>query len=112
MQNTNLDKPRHFLTLILILGLGLLGLAGCEGYGCGEGIVYDAKTKKPLDSVFCVSNSQEKIYTDSSGKYNLCGPFGGCMPHCPDVVIEFSKTGYKSQKVTNPNKVNIYLEKE
>ena len=114
MKNKNLNPKKigKFFPFTLILILGILILSGCEGETCGDGIVYDSMTKLPLDSVLCASNGSDKIYTDSLGKYYLCGPFGGCMSGCPDVVIEFSKKGFKSQKVTNPNKSDIYLEKE
>ena len=114
MQNSNLNysKIRWIYILNSVLILGFLVLIGCEGERCGQGIVYDSKTKVPLDSVLCTSNGSDKIYTDSIDKYYLCGPFGGCIGGCPDVEIEFSKSGYKSQKVTNPNKSDIFLEKE
>jgi hypothetical protein len=39
--------------------------------------------------------------------------FGGLQTDCPDIVIEFSKQGYKSRKITNPKQEDtIYLEKE
>jgi hypothetical protein len=101
----------QFIACILIMILGLTILYGCEGYNCGEGIVYDSKTKLPLDSVLCISNGGDKIYTDTTGKFNLCGPFGGCVNGCPKLEIDFTKKGYKSQKITKEFK-SIYLEKE
>lgn len=119
MKNNDLTKQRIHIQIIIRVAIitltisGFIMIVSCEGYRCGEGIVYDSQTNLPLDSVLCkVSKGDEKVYTDSTGKYNLCNPFGGCVPDCPDIVIEFSKTGYKSQKVTNPNKSDIYLEKE
>lgn len=91
----------------------LVFLSGCEGYRCGDGTVLDADTRLPLDSVFCeVLTGSEQMVTDSSGDFSLCNPFGGCMP-CPDIEIEFSRAGYSSQLVTNPDHDRIILlEKE
>jgi hypothetical protein len=110
-KSLNSNKIGQFVSLTLILILGLLILSKCEGSECGVGTVYDSKSKIPLDSVLCVSNGGDTIYTDTTGNFNLCGPFGGCTFGCPKVEIDFSKKGYKSQKVTNEFK-NIYLEKE
>ena len=94
---------------------GLIGLiafvCSCEGYKCGEGMVKDSLSKKPLDSVFCkVSNGHNEMYTDTTGKFNLCNDFGGCMP-CKDVTIEFSKKGYSTVITTNPDNSIIFLKK-
>ena len=83
-------------------------LASCEGYMCGEGIISDSQTNQPLDSVFCkVLTGEEIQYSDSLGHYGVCNRFGGCVPSCPDIVVEFSKAGYKTKKVTNPKNVRL-----
>jgi len=85
---------------------------GCEGYNCAEGVVIDALSKEPLDSVFCnVITGSEEIYTDSSGIYDVCNNFGGCVPDCADIVVEFSKVGYKTIQLENPGTDSIYLER-
>ena len=94
-------KFNKFNVLISGLAIILSILSGCEGVSCGIGTVYDSKTLAPLDSVLCVSNGNEQLLTDSTGNFDLCGPFGGCtLGGCPEVEIEFSKAGYQSQKVT------------
>jgi hypothetical protein len=90
---------KKFLPFILALFLSIL--SGCEGVSCGMGRVYDSSTLLPLDSVLCVSNGNEQLQTDSTGSFDLCGPFGGCtFGGCPDVEIEFSRAGYQSQYLT------------
>ena len=98
-------------SILVILSL----FTNCEGSKCGKGTVRDAITDKPLDSVLCKidrKNSTTQVYTDSVGKFELCGPFGGCVPDCPDINIEFTKKGYKTQIITNPWEEIIRLEKE
>ena len=87
-------------------------IVSCEGYRVGEGHIYESKTKVVLDSVKYKEISTDHIqYTDSTGHYYIEGPFGGCMSDCVDFDAEFSKSGYKSIKITNPDG-DIYLEKE
>jgi hypothetical protein len=39
--------------------------------------------------------------------------FGGFQTDCPDIVVEFSKEGYKVKEVTNLKQEDIiYLEKD
>jgi len=120
-KNSNLDREMdtivHFRNepslkcLILILGLTFL-LTSCEGYRCADGTIYDSVTKEPIDSVQCTLTNGFVQYSDSLGKYSICNPFGGCVPDCPDIIVEFSKIGYQTKIVTNPNKSDIFLDKE
>lgn len=106
-----INMRKIYCTLVLLsLSLSI----GCEGSTCADGIVYDAETNMPLDSVLYKRLGHRPIeeYTDSTGTYDMCGIFGGCAPDCPDVSIEFSKPGYVSQSYRNPGTKNIYLEKE
>lgn len=97
------------ITTITFL-FSLTSLTSCEGYSCGKGIIYDRQTNEPLDSVLCkVLTGSEIQYSDSLGHYEVCNPFGGCVPDCPDIVVEFSKNGYKPKKATNPR--DVFLEK-
>ncbi len=97
--------------LFLVILIPLFLLYACEGQRCGGGIVKDSATQLPLDSVFCkVTTGSNSMYTDSTGKYNLCGDFGGCMP-CKDITVEFSKKGYATQVTVNPDNETIYLKK-
>ena len=114
-QNRQVKIIIELKNLLYLIG-GLLAFflvtlfASCEGYRCAEGIIYDSQTIEPIDSVFCkVITGDETQYSDSLGFYDLCNPFGGCVPDCPDIVVEFSKTGYTTKKVTNPG--DIYLDK-
>lgn len=104
------DKFRIYSAVILI---PVLFSIGCEGETCADGIVYDAETKIPLDSVFYKSLGRYKdsAYTDTTGAYSMCGTFGGCVPDCPDLNMQFSKKGYVSQEHRNPDRKSIYMEK-
>ncbi|WP_459686430.1 hypothetical protein [Viscerimonas tarda] len=103
------QKQHSIFTLFMLFCLVLL--FGCEGYKCAIGTIYDSTTNQTIDSVKCVVlTGTETQFSDSIGKYSVCNDFGGCVPKCLDIQIEFSKTGYKTKIVINPN--NIYLEKE
>ncbi|MFD2908673.1 hypothetical protein ACFSX9_07975 [Flavobacterium ardleyense] len=90
----------------------VLALLSCEGEKGGDGIVFEKKTAIVLDSVMykCIETGEIK-YTDSLGSWEMYGLFGGCVSECPDFRVEFSKTGYVTKKITNPDG-NIYLDKE
>lgn len=93
------------------MGLFFL-LTSCEGEKGGDGIVYDKNTGLPLDSVSykCIETGKLK-YTDSLGNWEMYGPFGSCVSDCPDFNVEFSKSGYETQTIQNPDN-NIYLASE
>lgn len=71
------------------------------------------QTNKALDSVYCeVLTGVQTMYTDSTGKFDLCNRISGCVPDCKDITIRFSKIGYKSISVDNPvDDAIIYLER-
>jgi len=85
-------------------------LSSCEGYVDYKGIVYDAQTKAPLDSVKCVivTCSECIAYSDSLGNYYVTTGLVGCVPNCGEYEVEFSKPGYKTQTVKAPK--NVYLD--
>lgn len=90
----------------------LLLFSSCEGYKCGSGIVKDKITGLPLDSVSCEVLANKEIYlTDSTGKFDLCNPFGTCLLGCKDIVVTFKKNGYKVTSTVNPNEEIILLER-
>ncbi len=93
--------------------LSLTFFSGCEAYRCGEGVVVDQSKNLPLDSVFCkVTTGSQTIYTDSTGMFEVYNLFGGCLFGCKDIIIEFSKPGYKTIFKTNEEvRGTIYLEK-
>ncbi len=103
------------INILLIVLLPTLFLLGCEGYRCAKGIVKDKSTNLKLDSVLCyVTTSREVFYTDTSGAFNVCNRMGGCVGSkgCPDIIVEFSKPGYKSLLLKNPeDDMVVYLEK-
>jgi hypothetical protein len=101
---------KYFLLVTCLTFIaGLTLLSSCEGYSCGEGIIYDNQTKKPLDSVSCKVTGLDIEYSDNLGKYKICTHLAKCVPHCPDITVEFSKKGYKNKIVTNPK--DVYLDK-
>jgi hypothetical protein len=100
------------LFVVLITFLIATCLTSCEGYKCGTGTVFDKMTNKPIDSVFCeVQTGVQKMYTDSTGKFDLCNQISGCVPECKDIIISFSKDSYKTVTVENPEGAIIYMER-
>ena len=99
--------------IILLTFLIAIFITSCEGYRCGTGMVLDKATNKPLDSVHCeVLTGVQAMYTDSTGKFDLCNRISGCVPDCLDLTIKFSKNGYKSFSITNPGDESIiYMER-
>ena len=104
-------KRRLVLTVFICFLLSTF-FTGCEGYRCGTGQVVDKTTNKALDSVFCENlTGPQKIYTDRSGTFDLCNRISGCVPNCKDIRIRFSKNGYKTVTIENPEEnVVVYLE--
>lgn len=103
---------RPVVLLVLLAIVLVYALTSCEGYRCGNGTVLDKTTNKPLDSVFCeVMTGSKTMYTDSTGTFELCNPFGGCVPDCKDITIRFSKAGYKTVSTENPVEAVIFLER-
>lgn len=107
----NKNRKMNRLNLLIIISLGLFILSSCEGYQCAVGTVYDSSNNEPLDSVLCISNGGDELLTDSTGSFDVCGPFGGCVRECPEVEVNFSKDGYITQIKTD-NFESVYLEKE
>ncbi|MDR2836885.1 MAG: hypothetical protein LBV69_11990 [Bacteroidales bacterium] len=94
--------------------LSMLILYSCEGERCANGTVMESKSQSVLKDVKCYNiTSKEIIYTNENGQFSTCIHFLGFTRNEPDIIIEFSKYGYKTQTITNPveNSV-IYLEKE
>ena len=88
----------------------ITGCISCEGQSCARGDVKDQTSNLAIDSVYVhVINGTQTMYTDSSGKFGVCGEFGSCMSGCKDIVIEFSKSGYKTQTLQNPEPGIIVL---
>lgn len=105
MPTRNCLKSFVFITAV--------SLTSCEGYRSVHGIVKDKTTSLPIDSVFCKAlTSDAQFYTDSSGKFGLKNRMGGCVPHCKDIIIQFTKKGYKDLTLTNPTDTIFYLERQ
>lgn len=109
-------KQRNILSrkfFVVIFGFVLL-LSSCEGFVEYTGVIYDAQTQEPLDSVKCVMVAFKRDnlirYSDSVGIYHVSTPMVGCVPNCGEYDVEFSKQGYKTQIVKAPT--DIFLEKE
>ena len=76
----------------------------CEGNREANGYVKDQITNKPIDSVFVkVLSGTDETYTDSIGYYHVSNQFGGCVPNCKNIDVEFSKEGYQILQKTNPD---------
>lgn len=101
------------LTTLITATLFLILLPGCEGFRCAKGVVRDKLTGNVLDSVLVNAISgDKKSYTDANGKFGICNPLGGCMTHCKDIMVEFSKAGYKTFTLQNPeDSVVVQLER-
>ena len=108
--------PRFYskIFLIIIFGFAIVFLSNCEGFKCANGFVYDSVTKEPIDSVLCHANSgYNTIYTDSLGAFDVCNRMGSCNFGCKDISVTFSKKGYKTKVIENPNnEIKEYLDKE
>lgn len=97
-----------------ILLLPVLALTSCEGFRCSVGTVRDAQTHQPLDSVLLevLTKDNAASYTDSTGRFDVCNRMNGCVPDCKDIVVQFSKPGYVTQKIKNLDSADVLLVKE
>lgn len=78
-------------------------LLSCEGFRVAEGVVVDAYNLNPLDSVMVkVITAKNMIeYTDSLGQYSVTNRIASCVFGCEDIIVEFSKQGYKTLELKN-----------
>ena len=99
--------------LLTLISLYVIVVAtSCEGYRCGKGKVVDKVTNLPIDSVLCeVMTGNLAVYTDTAGNFKICNAMGGCVPKCKDIIIRFSKAGYKAISIENPDSTIVYLER-
>jgi len=99
---------KFYINIATCLFVALI-TSSCEGYRCTHGVILDASSKLPLDSVLCVvvSGSKSQL-TKADGKFGLCNNMGGCMP-CKPIEIRFTKTGYQDLVVVNPTDTLFYL---
>lgn len=104
---------RMFLQILIVAITLILLFTSCEGYKCAEGIIVDKDTGIPLDSVLVnVKTGKKQMYTDSSGKFEVCNQMGGCVFGCRDITVEFSKPGFKTLiKFNEEGNGTIFMEK-
>jgi hypothetical protein len=41
-----------------------------------------------------IAGENASMYTAKDGRFDI-GTFCGCVPDCPDIIVSFSKKGYK-----------------
>ena len=103
-------------SLLAALALAIL-LQACDCWPYGDGIVIDSSTRRPLDSVSIKAYLSEvasdhlrsEMTTDSTGTFQSSG---GNTGFCKDLIIVFTKPGYRQQTFSNPLKDTIRLVKE
>ena len=96
-------KNQQKIIVSFILVHAALLFAACEGSRSARGIVLDSSSKLPLAGVRCeVLQGGDIQITDSTGKFDIDGKFGSCVPDCKDITAEFSKDSYAVYQVDNP----------
>jgi len=101
------------LVLLFIAILFLFWIYGC-GQICAEGTICDSETNQPIDSVRCEAFHGKNVdFSNENGNYFICIKTGGIGQNKIDIEVSFSKNGYKTKTVTNPEKGSvIYLDRE
>jgi hypothetical protein len=96
----------------------LLTLASCDCYRTAEGIIVDSQTKAPIAEVQLVNDADfEQQQTDNLATSDSLGHFeyadvSGGMFGCPDLILVYSKPGYRTTRVNVSNGSDtILLEK-
>lgn len=103
--------------LINILLLIIIYFTSCDCFHQGSGIVLDSKTNKPLDSVYIeaslLNNKKsifiEKMYTDSTGRFDIRTGFLVKDECKMGLVLLFSKPGYHNLMIKDPKDANICM---
>jgi len=97
-------------TLPVFLFVSLTALSSCEGFSCAEGVILDANTGLPIDSVHVdVLSGGSDEYTDSTGRFRACNGMGGCNFGCKDIVVKLCKAGYDTIVLTEPRDSIFHL---
>ncbi|WP_123776128.1 hypothetical protein [Brumimicrobium aurantiacum] len=83
----------------------------CECRQEASGIILDKNTNEPIDSVIVRGEEgmDGEVYSAEDGSYAIDGGMTGAVKGCPDSKVSFSKEGYETMYVTNPNEKTIYL---
>ncbi len=109
MRNKKIKLYAVFLIIFFI--------SSCDVYKSGDGVVFDADTQKPIDSVriesFLVTDKEsvfvEQLYTDSVGYFDSGTGNLSARGAKADYIIILSKDGYENLVVKNPKDSKIYL---
>jgi hypothetical protein len=109
--SSNAGKVLNKLTSPLLALLIMVCFESCEGYSCADGTIVDKLTNLPLDSVLVEVATADfrAVYTDTTGKFDVCNRMGGCVPNCKDITVRFSKNNYKTLTLTNPGTATIVM---
>lgn len=91
----------------------LLVFFSCECRRSANGIIIDEATQRPLDSVRVegLTITLYSVFSDSLGNYSVVTSMTGTVGGCPDYNVSFSKEGYQTQVLVNPEG-SVYLKKE
>jgi 5-hydroxyisourate hydrolase-like protein (transthyretin family) len=109
---------RQFIIYILTA----LTLISCDCIQQATGIVLDSQTRKPIEHVSLgkyekvdsTNSYTSRIYTDRQGYFDYQSTSGG-LRKCPDLILYFSKQGYKTSKMTFDSfsaNDTVFLDKE
>lgn len=102
----------------IVLGIAMIVFLGCEAITEADGYVISAQTNRPISGVLVKSYFRTKfrkkyrseMITDSTGYFYGTTQMTGCAGGCPDLVLEFIKSGYSTKEITNPEMDTVYLE--
>lgn len=102
---------KRIIVKTLLTSLGLFLITSCECSRSAKGVIIDETTQLPMDSVRVegLTISLYHIYSDSVGKYFISTKMTGAVGGCPDYKVSYSKEGYQTQVVVNPEKSNIFM---
>ena len=90
--------------------LSLILLFACDCLQKVEGNIYDEKSMQALSDVviYKKSESYHTIKSDANGHFEFTDIESGT--NCPDVILVFEKTGYKSDTIAfSPSSSNIVV---
>ena len=97
---------------LLIVALLFLGCGDCLQRG--SGVVVDAETHLPIDSVMIrkvvEGDFERPFYSDKNGGFEARYISGGIFK-CPDLEARIEKRGYKTQQLTLKSDMKIELER-
>ena len=106
-----MNLQKYIPVKILLVSLGLFLITSCECRRIAHGVIVDETTQLPLDSVRVegLTITLYDVYSDSSGNYSIGTSMTGAVGGCPDYKVSYSKEGYQTQVIENPEKSTIYM---